>query len=325
MASLLIFFDVNVGGQSILPKIDAVFCWNIMQNIITSLAEIPQEIVHEILTFVPEYGHGVSRELHEQSLDVDPVSAYCDFYRYCARLQMDPLGACLTILDSGHLEDLRGPAMNYVGKNKMELLFRYLKQDIKWIKSNVLADLGFANADNWTIILEDNYDVFIGETEPIYKNMDYYGRVLNLYASMILRENGFMSKKEFDSECSLVEDLDTVLEIILAVYTQYDHIVSICIRYFRARMPAIINSIKDQRALKDGIIYDNVYYDNNYAEIMERLNGPVIRTGIDANVDLEVLRKIRDQLIGKMRYDNWRDSKDLRMLLSMIESLADEE
>lgn len=43
--------------------------------------ELPQEIIHEIFEYVPEYGLQVSKELHKRSFESLP-SYYCDIIRY---------------------------------------------------------------------------------------------------------------------------------------------------------------------------------------------------------------------------------------------------
>lgn len=309
-------------------KIDVPFGLNIMQDYLPCM--LPQEIVYEIISYVPEYGFLVNLELHGRSLCIIEVSAYCDFLRYCARLPKKSIETCVSILTykfSGPNEtvifkDIMTAARNYLEKNKRELVFEYLRYSGKILRS-IVTNLGFVNVGHWsitTIFCNDDDDC----TDIIYENMSYYDKVIGLYTLMILRDSGFMSKKEFDAECSKIVDIDTILEIILAVYPDYEHIFNISVRHFRSRMSAVIERIKLKQAVVDRIVCGNVYNSSYIVDIMKRLYAPKIKM----DVDTAVLREVRDKLMSSFDYEAWMNVAvgfDQYSLFAMIESLADEE
>lgn len=282
---------------------------------------IPQELVEHIISYVPEYGHRVSRDLHKRSLSIQEVSAYCDFYRYCVRMHRSPFNACITILTSNTYEDIKNAALKYLEKNRRRFLCEYLKH-VGWIPSNILSDLGFANVDHWTKIslyYNDN------RTTIIYKDIEYCIKVNGLYALMILLDNGFMSKKEFDAECALIEDLDVVLEIILSVYEHVHHIFNAAIRHFPKHMSTVISRMECDQATVDHIVHEKYYSGSDNIEYIRHKLCPQ-KMGIDA--DRNILRRIRDRLMSGIEYHNCRDDiyqHDYHALVSMIESMADEE
>lgn len=290
-----------------------------------SFKDLPIELIDHIFDYVPEYGYRVEKELHEWSLCNRKVSAYCDLYRYCARLYMSPFNACVTVLTTDNVhEDVKNATLRYLAKNRRAFLYEYLK-NVGWIPDDVLSDLGFTNIQHWTkmsIYYETN------DESHIYVDITYYAKVLDLYTLMILRENEFMSKKEFDYECSLIVDIDIILEIILSIYTFFHHIFNAVVRYLPEKIGVVTERIKRKQAVVDRIVH-NIWYQNEQSHIeyiQRRLQAPKIK--IDVGGDKGVLRQIRDQLMCKMKYDDcWDENTDVdhHSLFSMIESLADDE
>lgn len=285
------------------------------------------ELIDHIFDYVPEYGYRVEKELHDLSLFSRRISPYCDLLRYCARLHKSPFNACVTILITDNVyEDVKEAALRYLEKNRIEFLREYLK-NVGWIPGSIIEKLGFVNVKHWTklgIYYDDIYCDDGDHSNMIYKDISYYDKVVGIYTLMVLRENGFMNKKEFDAECSLNTGIDTILEIILAVYPYFHHIFNVTVRYFRDRMPTIMERIKRKQSVVDHIVIDDSYNCDHVSDIQKRLDAPIIRTN---DVD-GILHKIRNQLMSGFRYDHCWDSDikiDHYSLFSMIESLADEE
>lgn len=296
-------------------KIDAVFIQNIMQY----FDKLPQEIVYEIFAFVPEYGHRTCKYLHGRSELVEEVSAYCDFYRYCARINKSHIDSCATILTGDCPEDFKMIEFKRLENNRREVLYEYLRVN-KCVTICILVDLGFVGVGEQTNMFM--YDDIESQCRA-YKNVDYYYKVINLYSLMLLCDNGFMTKKEFDAECSSIVDLDTILEIILGVYDYFHHIFNAAIRHFGSRVYNIIDHVHLMQVVVDDIIYDGHY--NNLPKHIEnircRLQVPKIKIKSGDNV----LRCIRDRLMSVVNYDNCWDNEDYLYLFTMIESMADEE
>lgn len=281
--------------------------------------ELPQELIYEILAWVPEYGHRTCKYLHGRSLDSEYVSAYYDFYRYCARINKGCIDSCIIILTEDGLDDLKNTAFKCLENNRRKVLYEYLRLN-KCVPMSILVDLGFAN-------IEKQLGMFmytdIKSQLRAYKNVEYYYKVIDLYSLILLRDNGFMTKKEFNAECSTIVDLDTILEIIMGVYDYFHHIFNATIRHFGSRVYDSIDRIGQMRVVLDGIIYTGHYncLDDHIESIMSRLEVPKIRVNNNDNV----LRQIRDRLMSTVDYDNCWDNEDYLQLITMIESLADEE
>lgn len=287
--------------------------------------ELPQELVDHIISFVPEYGHRVCQELHKRSCMAEEVSVYCDLYRYCVRLHKGPFNACVTVLDTlleDTFADIKLVALQYLAKNRRAFLREYLKHT-NWIPASILTDLGFANVDHWTKIslYFDNDQVTV-----IYRDIEYCVKVLDLYTLMILLDNGFMSKKEFDFECASIMNIDAVLEIMLSMYAYFHHIFNAAIRHFPDRISTVIDRIEREQAIVDNIVYDEQY--DNSPKHIEHIRHRLCAQKMDIDIDKNILRRIRDRLMKDLNYDDcWDNNNDIdnHSLFSLIESLADED
>lgn len=207
----------------------------------TAFDELPQEIVYEIFTYVPEYGHRVSYELHERSLDSSGVSAYCDFRRYCTRSIAEPLETCIEIASSRLSDDITDDATKYLRRNVHGLLFKYLYEEydaeddeVGPIIRSMLSDFGIQDINRLTKIGNTGYNHL--------RNAIVHSRwtkiYVNFYVSMILLDNKLITKKEFDRQIKVV-NLKSILQCIIYIREIYDHISCLVIRYFRSVIPTL--------------------------------------------------------------------------------------
>lgn len=283
---------------------------------------LPQELIHEILSYVPEYGHRINRELHESSLDAPKVSAYCDLYRYCARSILDRFD---TVVSACNTESLKSSAMNYLKQNLREVLCRHLDYP-STISKELLLQLGLNNAMQITTMETCTWTLF--------KNHEYRKRVIRLYSLMIFRENGSVSKKEFVRQCAEFHDIVILLEIIFAAFALFSHIFNISMRYFDHMLDPVLERMNRRAAVTDDIVFTDDYYDDS-ERIMKIRSLPRITINNAGNTDYAVLRNARDQLLGDFeRCSDWEwhgyyDSDDkfkkgVYRIITMVMSMADE-
>lgn len=286
-------------------------------------SEIPQELADHIISFVPEYGHRLNKELHEASLDTQEISVYCDFYRYCAMSYQDHFDTVVAAYHDTALDDLKDDAIRYLKKNLREVLCRYLDCPTS-ISKEVLLQLGINNVDQITQIEITDLNGWL-----MFEKHEYRKKVIRLYSLMILRDNALIIKKEFTRSCREFSDLAVLLEIMLAVFLSRDHIFHTVIRYFPTMMESVIERIERKAAVTDGIVSSDVYTDYS-SHILERLTMPKI----DVGTGPVILRNIRDQLLNNFVYDYGWDSysnnkdrffRSVFRIITMIESLADED
>lgn len=294
-----------------------------MQNLIepVRLQVLPQEIIYEIISFVPEYGHRVSKYLHRKSVAATEASIYCDFYRHGARLSDSRIYMCFKILKKDGPEDLKDGAIRYLKKNPLEVVSMYLENRCTNYK-NVLEHIGITNAGKISCI-----DYGYLDYHDVYKSIEWRTKVIRLYSLMILRDSGMMTKKEFDTKCLKISDLATILEIVFGIFPHYDHIYNTAIRYFSSVeiMSDVIKRLENEAAVIDGLVIGREYsYDapklSRYMKYQET----------SKKMDRNNLLKIRDQILGVViddiyHYSSSIDTDDIREAFFMIESLADEE
>lgn len=285
------------------------------------LFELPQELVNEIFEYVPEYGHRVSKELHELSLQVVEASIYSDFYRYCARLPMSSMDICIQLLEEKYAEDLKNDAIKYLKKNLQELVSRYL-DNRESVHKNIFEYVGISLAHRISDIDCGYYD-----KHDVYKKIEWRAKVIELYSLMILRDSGLMVKKEFDAKCLEIADLEIILEIVFAVFLYYEHIFSTAIRYFSSEpiMKAVIKRLNNKTAVSEDILFNNDYSfsHDRFAEYTEYYKAA-------KKMDRSNLQEIHDRILDAVPEDAYYDSEtnvklDIRQALFMIEMMADEE
>lgn len=286
---------------------------------------LPKEIIDSIFEYVPEYGHRVSKEYHEQSLYAEKVSACCDLLRYCARIPIGHIEIVCRAYKSGFPE-LKEEATRYLKKNLREFLCEYVDEDDEDIvksHTDILEDIGIKNAKRLDVIYTIDYN-----GEDVYKDLGVRNKIISLYSLIVLHENGLMTKKEFTESLSEFDDIDLLLEIIFAVFMHRKHIYIAIIRYFPDRVESILERNKNKIAVIEGYIYDDAYYyeepdDVNYIDIIRGY------PKIAGNIDRSILRNVRDHLLGSFReitdigafaiqYD------EITRIITMITQLADE-
>lgn len=286
------------------------------------LTELPQEIVHEIFDFVPEYGHRVCLELHERSKTVRDISAYCDFLRYCTRLSDGPIDVCVKVMGSDNLSgDIKIAAIRYLKKNLRGLVSMYL-DDHKLVTKNVLRDLGVVLVDRISSINCGYYD-----SNDVYKLIEWRSKVIELYSLMIIRDAGLMTKKEFNTACSGIIGIEVTLELVFSLFEWNEHIYRVAIRYFASEpiMADVIRRLDSWAAVDDGILYDIDYsYDSVYLRKYMDYND------ISKKMDRGNLQEIRDQILMSVPNDAYcrysaLNNVDIQETLFMLESLADED
>lgn len=226
------------------------------QEHLSELKELPQEIVHEIITFVPEYGHRVNRYLHHLSLDNFEPSFYCDFYRYFTGCGQDVLETVIRSYRSNVSVAICGGINRYLQANIYGLLFKYI--EVSYIVSeDMLTSFGISGSAKFTRVLW----YYPYTDEKIFRDTRYYYRVIGLYVQMILYNKGLIDKGEFDDYCKDNEaDIDTSLEIIIGVYFRGSHIFRNAVRYFDKRLCAAAENAKNSLVITNGILYDNERY-----------------------------------------------------------------
>lgn len=207
-----------------------------MQQLQEQLQKLPQEIVYEIMTFVPEYGHRVDRYLHAASAGFKGTSVYCDFYRYFARFNKYDMEVIVMAYGVVVQEDIKGDIRGYLQKNIYSLVCSYICKPKAEIRI-VLEEFGLKNVEK-TSFMATKY-LF---DDPIYRDKSYYHKVAELYAQMILYDNNFISKLQFDEYCA-ANDLDIVLEIILSVYSCSSKIFEAVIKHFSGHLHSIKENI----------------------------------------------------------------------------------
>lgn len=221
--------------------------------------QLPQEIVNEIIGFVPEYGFLVNKNLHDLIIkNNDNVSYYCDYPRFESLLH--EYGSDIhNAISSYHdiipklrirtLDDGFEPwsmTIRYLQENVHAVLMKYIK-DRSWLK-DLLIFLGIKNLDKIT---------------PIY---DWYGdhpgikRIAMIYSSVILHENGLLSDEQF---ASIDIDKD-ILKDIIQSFDSCDHIREKITEAFKPMIPSIckelfkeydFENISDLEDTLDGIGY----------------------------------------------------------------------
>lgn len=218
-------------------KMDVITTKNIMQE---QLYDLPQEIVYEIISYVPEYGHRVSHELHDRSLSTQKISAYCDFYRYCVRSIAGPLDTCIDIVCETLPGDVTDRALKYLHRNIRGLLFNYLHDQYIYYENNIgpiiceiLSNFGITNVKRLTYI----YNVHRGERDSPYSGIRWCKKYIDFYVTMILYDNDIITKKEFDRHMSRVTDIRAILQSIILLQCIQDHISCLAIRYFGHIIP----------------------------------------------------------------------------------------
>lgn len=218
-----------------------------------SLNVLPQEIVYEIIKFVPEYGYRVNRFLHKCSKNIK-VSAYCDFRRYRAAIlyhryvfgiNRDHLNHCRFILKGrdaknlvkhnvGMYETFNKMAKDWIKKNAEQVVIRYICGSDKVIDD--LIEIVINNSDRVTKILFYDKDRD-GQFEEWM-----YNCIVRTYAKIILVENDMGSADDI----SAFGDIDPteVIEVILSVYHSHDHIFTSFIRYFPDHAKELCRKLK---------------------------------------------------------------------------------
>lgn len=283
---------------------------------------IPQELVDHIISFVPEYGHRLTKELHQRSLEATNASVYCDFYRYCARSTSSPIITCIDIYEKGSVaEDLDNGITRYLTKNLRELICMYLN-DLESVSKGIFPYIGITSMHRISDVDFGYYDAY-----NLYKCIDYRAKVIELYSLMIIRDVGLMTKKEFEAKCLVIDDLAIRLEIVFSIFIYEEHIYSVAIRYFSSEpiMSIVVERLNTRAAVNDGIMFGDVYsYDDEHMLQYIEYNNTAKK------MDRGSLRKIRDQILsivpGDAYYESDRiDRIDVRQALFMVESLADEE
>lgn len=211
------------------------------QEQLRGLTDLPQEIMYEIFKFVPEYGHRVSACLHEQSLYAGKVSAYCDFYRYCARSFMEPLDTCIEILVNCLPDSLTTTAKRYLCRDTRSLLFKYLyewhheqNEPAEIVIVGILGRLGI-NVQQLTCV----YGGTSSWTNIQINNNRWQKQYVDFYVFMILFESGVITKKEFDRYMKSVTNLRCILQYIILRRDVDDHISRLAIRYFGHVIPEL--------------------------------------------------------------------------------------
>lgn len=310
---------------------------NIMQSsddfseprLLREFHELPQEIIYEIFAWIPEYGHRVSANLHERSLNAPTVSAYCDFLRYCGRKDEDDITICTNILESNDLleisaDDIVECAIEYLKKNLRLVICVYLEQSLS-MSVDIFGRLGIAGAANFSEI----HDTDCYGTD-IYLQPEWSARIIKLYALMILRDNGMLTKKEFDAEITEIaglHDLTIVLELILVQQSYNEHIYHLVVRYFghTDTMNTVIERLKNESAVAEGIIVAEMYY-YDHEQLTRQLSYQRLSTDIDRDKLVGIRNQLLDIVPVAAYYDLMgRTADSFRKLLFAIESLADEE
>lgn len=294
-----------------------------MTQSLDNFQDLPQELVDHIISYVPEYGHRLTKDLHERSLDTQQISAYCDFYRYCVMSCQDQFDTVVAAYYDTTLYDLKDDAIRYLKKNLREVLCKHLDCPAS-ISKEVLSQLGINNVSQITQIEITDLNGWL-----MFEKHEYRKKVIRLYSLMILRDNALVTKKEFTRSCREFSDLAVLLEVMLTVFLSRDHIFHTVIRYFPTMMESVVERIKRKAAVTDGIVSSDVYTDYS-SYILERLTMPKI----DVGTGPVILRNIRDQLLNDFVYDHGWDSysnnkdrffRSVFRVITMIESLADEE
>lgn len=333
----IVFF--GDGTISIPSKIDTMAGQNIMQSsnefseprLLREFHELPQEIVHEIFEYIPEYGHRVSVNLHERSLSAPVVSVYCDFLRYCGRKDEDNITICVDIIESNDLhkiaaDDIVECAIRYLKKNLRLVICIYLERSLS-MSVDIFGRLGIARAANFSEVHDtDCHDTII------YSQPDYCTKIIELYSLMILRDNELLTKKEFDAEINKIIkvtetiDLTIVLELILAQWSYNEHIYRLVVRYFGHTdiMNAVIERLKNESAIAEGIIVAEMYY-YGHEQLTRQLSYQRLSTDIEHNKLASIRNQLLDIVPVAAYYDLMgRTADSFRKLLFVIESMADE-
>lgn len=207
---------------------------------------IPQEIVYEIFKYVPEYGHRVDRELHRLSNLVES-SIYCDFYRYFARFGGCHIEDLIATYGIGIQGDIRNGIKRYFQKNLCVLLCNYLGNNRNMTR-DMLKEYGLKVGNHTTQMARKYLD-----NGDVYQDKSYYNKVTELYAYIILYNNGLVSKQEFDEYCLGIE-LNIILEIITSVYHHSYEIFENVVKHFGDRLQAIRKSIQSEGLKNTGIM-----------------------------------------------------------------------
>lgn len=278
---------------------------------------IPQEIVHEIFEYIPEYGHRVSACLHERSKGGPTVSAYCDFLRYCGRKDEDDIIICIDILDlhKSLPDDLVDHATRYLKKKLRLVIYAYLERLLS-MSVDIFEQLGIARAAHFSEI---------HDTDRC--GSEWHTKIIELYVLMILRDNGLLTKKDFDTEIAGVSDMAIILELILAQWTYYEHIHCLVIRYFGHAdiINVVIERLKNESAITEGIIVAELYYYGS-DQLTQQLSYQKISTSIERNKLVDVRNQLLDIVPVHAYYEVMgRNAHIFHKLLFMIESMADEE
>lgn len=259
-----------------------VMCTSNNFNDLDKLRDLPQEIVYEIFKWVPEYGHGVCKDLHERSLDTIKVSAYCDFYRYCVRSVMGPLNTCIEIMADWLPDAITVGARKYLSRNVPGLLFKYLHEQydteedgIGPIICGLLEDFGIKHVRK----LSNMGNLCRNHLVDLYISARWTKEYVNFYVLMILLDSEVITKKEFDRRMKIV-DLRTVLQSLVYMQNVQDHISCLAVRYFGHVIPEIC--LKPDKLC----VYGNDR--DNYAKFVKIIESPFY-TGIGKYTRIEQL------------------------------------
>lgn len=279
------------------------------------------------LTELPEYGHRVTVNLHEVSLDTQKISAYCDFYRYCAKKYGDPLNISIDVYKDESLQDIHESVLRYLKKNLQEIVCRYI-EDHNSIPKELMLKLGIN-----TVYRINNLPAYDGNGYPIYKNFSYRRKIARLYSLLILYDNGHLGKKDFGRRHAEFSDIVVLIDIILGTNLYYDHIYMSVVRHFPTYISSALERLKRKAAIKEEIICSGSCYDEEFEwdkQMFEVLSFPKY----SGNVGRDNLIGIRDHLLGGLGeiedvdglYNNSKIYyNEVFRIITMIESLADEE
>lgn len=284
---------------------------------------LPEEMIREILSYVPEYGHRVSQEFHEKSLH-GFLSAYCDFYRYAAKCHSSRLEAAKMAYNSVHVcNDINIVAKKYLKENLGEFLYKCLYENMNhddMLPIVMLKDLGIKNAcriSNVPVIDYNGYE--------IYQVRWIRTKIIMLYSLILMHENGLMDKGKFTSELLECGDIELLMEIIFSIYGHEDHIYVAVIRYFPEHVDNAIERVINDNAVNSGYIYIDAY------RPVDKKNIKKIRSckKFTGNVERNTLRDIRDHLLGSFKglysREIIQDQYDhIFKIITKISSLADE-
>lgn len=238
---------------------------------------IPQEIVYEIFTYVPEYGHRIDRELHRRSLRSAKVSVYCDLLRYCTRVCPDHIHACLDLLSVTVFDDVKLGVMNYLQKNIHDLLFMYLDSNIIGFGNiricDLLENLGIYNVRHLTSMSNVH-------AEHIFMPNDgWREQYIDFYIMMILKDTRMITKNEFDRRIDRIDqdELLCILQSVVIKHTVDEHISQLAIRYFGDIIVGLQTLDKNMRT-------EDYVYDHQFKQFAYVINLPLIKFDSTGNL-----------------------------------------